>query len=180
MLSGLLAIAHRVALESFGRRRWWTLRYLLLVKSHLWRHFTRRGKMEIHGSVWVAYVGGHSSGVDRGDFNEILTMDEKEGGSDRHRREMEKFRKVLDNCELRDLGFEGQWWTWERGKSADNWVRERLDRFMASIGWCNFFPNAQVEHQLKHCSGHAPILLRTILKKRKKHRRTKRFRMVAR
>lgn len=52
----------------------------------------------------------------RGDFNEIMSYDEKEGGAMTERREITHFRNVVDLCRLRDLGFEGQWWTWERGK----------------------------------------------------------------
>ncbi|XP_021716024.1 uncharacterized protein LOC110683930 [Chenopodium quinoa] len=42
-----------------------------------------------------------------GDFNEFLHYDEVEGGEARVRREIAKFREVLDDCRLRDLKFEG-------------------------------------------------------------------------
>lgn len=46
-----------------------------------------------------------------GDFNEILCYNEKQGGVDRTRREVENFRALLDDLSLRDLGYVGQWHT---------------------------------------------------------------------
>lgn len=63
-----------------------------------------------------------------GDFNEILSYEEKEGGADILRQEMKQFRAAIDECGLRDLGFEGQWYTWERGNSPNTRVHERLDQ----------------------------------------------------
>ena len=47
-----------------------------------------------------------------GDFNEILFNHEKEGGPPRAERCMEKFRQALEDCELHDLGFVGDAFTW--------------------------------------------------------------------
>lgn len=49
-----------------------------------------------------------------GGFNEILPYGEKEGGAERDRRAMRDFREVVDDCDLHDLRFVGQWYTWER------------------------------------------------------------------
>lgn len=39
---------------------------------------------------------------------------EKTGGATRNERQIEAFRKVLTDCELVDLGYTGQKYTWER------------------------------------------------------------------
>lgn len=44
-----------------------------------------------------------------GDFNEILLSCEKEGGVPRPQACMDKFREVLEDCGLHDLGFEGMY-----------------------------------------------------------------------
>ncbi|KAK1390808.1 hypothetical protein POM88_018986 [Heracleum sosnowskyi] len=75
-----------------------------------------------------------------GDYNEILVYEEKEGGADRERREMGCFREVMDECGIGDLGFKGQWFTWERGNTLELRVRERLDRFLASPSWISLHP----------------------------------------
>ena len=48
-----------------------------------------------------------------GDFNEILFNCEKEGGAIKPEGNMLKFREVLEECDLHDLGFVGEehiWW----------------------------------------------------------------------
>lgn len=62
------------------------------------------------------------------DFNEILFSFEKRWGTLREERKMLAFREALKDCELNDLGFSGQWFTWERGRLPSNNIRERLDR----------------------------------------------------
>ena len=42
-----------------------------------------------------------------GDFNEIVSESEKEGGSLRPRRQMKNFLDSINWCDLRDLGFVG-------------------------------------------------------------------------
>ncbi|KAL2929332.1 hypothetical protein RDABS01_034743 [Bienertia sinuspersici] len=107
-----------------------------------------------------------------GDFNEILSYDEKEGGVNSMRKEIDHFRGVIDECELQDLGYSGQWYTWERGRSATTRVRERLDRYLATTPWCTMFTNCTVENMVCYKSDHSAILLRCMNetggKKRKK------------
>lgn len=63
-----------------------------------------------------------------GNFNEILLSFEKRGGRLREERQMLAFREALEYCKLNDLGFSGQWFTWERGRLPSNNIREILDR----------------------------------------------------
>ncbi|KAA3487680.1 reverse transcriptase [Gossypium australe] len=53
---------------------------------------------------------------------------------------MEAFRKVLEDCKLADLGFSGQWYTWERGRLANNNIREGLDRGVANPNFSDNCP----------------------------------------
>ncbi|KAA3465124.1 Exo_endo_phos domain-containing protein [Gossypium australe] len=66
---------------------------------------------------------------------------EKQGGRIREERQMKTYRKVLEDCELADLGFSGQWYTWERGRLVSNNIRERLDRGVANPKWWDLFSN---------------------------------------
>ncbi|KAH1032788.1 hypothetical protein J1N35_044962 [Gossypium stocksii] len=52
---------------------------------------------------------------------------------------MNAFREVLKDCNLNDLGFSGQWYTWERGRLAGNNIMERLDRGVANQEWWDLF-----------------------------------------
>ncbi|KAL2944942.1 Ribosome maturation factor RimP [Bienertia sinuspersici] len=53
-----------------------------------------------------------------GDFNEILAYDEKEGGADGFRKEINHFREAIEDCDLHDLGF---WVNGILGKEATQW-----------------------------------------------------------
>lgn len=93
-----------------------------------------------------------------GGDDEILNFSEKEGGTYRPRLAMTSFREVIDDLSLCDLGFIGDWCTWERGKSASNRIRERLDHFLCSRSWLDIFPDTTADHLLRYKSDHSPIL----------------------
>ena len=68
-----------------------------------------------------------------GDFNEILFGCEKEGGSQGAKSNMQKFRMALEDCDLHDLGFVGDPFTWRNNHcSASSFTKERLDRAIAN------------------------------------------------
>ncbi|KAL2935345.1 hypothetical protein RDABS01_018463, partial [Bienertia sinuspersici] len=95
-----------------------------------------------------------------GDFNEITSMTEKDGGVMRGERQMDWFRGAIDDCQLRDLGYGSSIFTWQRGTTQATYVRERLDRFLENDGWCDLFPSLTVVHLPIYRSDHAPILLK--------------------
>ncbi|XP_056695804.1 uncharacterized protein [Spinacia oleracea] len=117
----------------------------------------------------------HGPLVIGGDFNEILSHDEKEGGADVERRAIPEFREMMDDCSLRDLGFEGHWYTWERGITAQTMVRERLDKFVCNTSWAAAFPEASVQHLVRFKSDHTPILLSMGRPRKRKKKRKRAF-----
>ncbi|PPS01379.1 hypothetical protein GOBAR_AA19279 [Gossypium barbadense] len=56
----------------------------------------------------------------------------KKGGLPRRKLQMSKFQKALSDFTLTDLSYVGQWFTWVRGKTSENNIRERLDRGVAN------------------------------------------------
>lgn len=46
-----------------------------------------------------------------GDFNEITSIEGKEGGVPRSERLMDAFREAIDDCAVKDLGFIGNRFT---------------------------------------------------------------------
>lgn len=76
-----------------------------------------------------------------GDFNEILSYNEKEGGVDKTCPALQAFRYIVDDLSLCDLGYMGKCFTWERGKTVETRIRERVDRFLGSLSWLAFFPS---------------------------------------
>ncbi|KAA3464778.1 reverse transcriptase [Gossypium australe] len=85
----------------------------------------------------------------------------KPGGQIREERQIEAFRKVLEDCDLTDLGFFGQWYMWEKGRLVNNNIRERLDRGVANPKWRNLFPGFEVGHLQHSFSDHCPIVVNT-------------------
>ena len=96
-----------------------------------------------------------------GDFNEIVSVNEKAGGVPRCERLMDAFRETMDDCEVKDLGFKGCCFTWQRGNSPSTLIQERLDRMLANEGWCDIYPSWEVLHLPRYRSDHAPLLLKT-------------------
>ena len=70
-----------------------------------------------------------------GDFNAILHSSEKQSKYPPPFKQMEEFRTVLDSCNLADLGFIGDKYTWNNKRSGAANTRQRLDRAVANAEW---------------------------------------------
>uniref|UniRef100_A0A5B7BGF4 Endonuclease/exonuclease/phosphatase domain-containing protein n=1 Tax=Davidia involucrata TaxID=16924 RepID=A0A5B7BGF4_DAVIN len=92
-----------------------------------------------------------------GDFNEILCDSEKLGMRSRDECQMRDFRKVLDDCGFRDLGFYENRFTWCNRRDGEANILERLDRAIATTDWCQRFFRAKVFHLVSSASDHSPI-----------------------
>jgi len=90
------------------------------------------------------------------DFNEIVNHQEKVGGAVRNEAQMEKFWDTLIGCNLGDLGYRGSKYTWWN-KRDSVFVKERLDRAVATLDWCAKFPNSIVEVFPATTSDHSPL-----------------------
>ncbi|XP_010680867.2 uncharacterized protein LOC104895919 [Beta vulgaris subsp. vulgaris] len=72
---------------------------------------------------------------------------------------MENFRDTMNDLSLRDLGYNGLWYTWERGNSPSTCIRERIDRSVCSASWSNLYPHHMVDHSICYKSDHLAICL---------------------
>lgn len=93
-----------------------------------------------------------------GDYNEVLSTNEKYGGIPRNDNLIEMFKLALIDCGLGDLGFEGHTFTWTNNRAAPDTVRCRLNRVCADASWSTIFPESFVEHLKYPGSDHIPIL----------------------
>ena len=98
-----------------------------------------------------------------GDFNEILSSDERLGELVGSQRNMYEFGEVLNKCGLVDLGYRGYPFTWENCRDAEANVQKRLDRAVTSVAWMSLFTLCTIDHLPTSYSDHVPILLRTDL-----------------
>lgn len=94
-----------------------------------------------------------------GDFNDIMVADEKYGRCTHHRKFLHGFTDAINDCQLMDLGFIGNMFTWERSKGTARWVQERLDRGLANRQWKDMFPLAEVTELDVSTSDHLPLNL---------------------
>jgi hypothetical protein len=82
------------------------------------------------------------------------------GGNPRPAKQMEGFREAIQQCNLGDLGFKGLIFTWYNKRERGVFVKERMDRGLASPGWCALFPNVGIEVDGTSCSDHHQLWLR--------------------
>lgn len=70
------------------------------------------------------------------------------------------FYEAKNSCQLRDLGYIGQDYTWSRHLGNRGWVRKRLDRALVSTGWATRFPKRRLYHKANSFSDHCMRLLK--------------------
>ncbi|XP_074318065.1 uncharacterized protein LOC141654850 [Silene latifolia] len=93
-----------------------------------------------------------------GDFNEILFSTEMKGGC-RPQREMDNFRAAVDDCQMRDVPWEGYAFSFDNGQAGDANRQSRLDRALCTAPWLDLFPFARLIYLDREWSDHAPIKL---------------------
>ena len=49
---------------------------------------------------------------------------EKSGECSKRESQMKDFRKTVDECGLEDMRYRGPWFTWQRGNTAENNIKE--------------------------------------------------------
>lgn len=94
-----------------------------------------------------------------GDFNDMVSMDEKRGGRPQAKFLLDSFLQTINECGLSDLGFIGEKFTWERFRGTDKWIQERLDRGLENSNWRELFPSAEVHVLEVSTSDHLPLCI---------------------
>jgi hypothetical protein len=94
-----------------------------------------------------------------GDFNLIRNSNEKHGGRESYNSPSSLFNDTLTACDLNDLGYHGDIFTWSNNQEEGHNIKERLDRFCASTSWMASFPRHTNYHLMNYMSDHNPILL---------------------
>jgi hypothetical protein len=94
-----------------------------------------------------------------GDFNLIFNSNEKQGGRDTNLTTMNSAHATLNDCNLIDLCYHGDIFTWSNNQAGNHHIKERLDRFCATPNWITKFPRFTNYHLMNYGSDHSPILL---------------------
>lgn len=99
-----------------------------------------------------------------GDFNELLSNDEKSGGATRSDSSFWDFRDLVQNCKLREVRYTGNCLSWG-GWREKVWVQCRLDRSFGNSEWFSLFPKSNMEYLEMWASDHRPIIVSFALEK---------------
>ena len=94
-----------------------------------------------------------------GDFNEILSTEEKLGGAPRLQQQMDAFRNVVNKCRFKDMGYSRSKYTWCNQQEGENMMYLRLDKAFSTIDWLEHFRDIKVRHLVDTTSDHCPLLL---------------------
>ncbi|XP_060177942.1 uncharacterized protein LOC132607882 [Lycium barbarum] len=94
-----------------------------------------------------------------GDFNVIVSEEEKQGGLPVTFNETLDFSTCIQSCGLIDVGFTGSKFTWCNGRTEEDCIFKRLDRILVNQQVLDIMPSAAVTHMIRHGSDHAPLHL---------------------
>ena len=87
----------------------------LVERKLLWGNLSNVASL--HSLPWVML----------GDFNEILSSDDKSGGNPINMSRALLFKECLDACGMIDMGFSGAKYTWSNLRCITDLIQERLD-----------------------------------------------------
>ncbi|XP_071901112.1 uncharacterized protein [Coffea arabica] len=107
-----------------------------------------------------------------GDFNDIVSNEEKWGGTWRDEGSFKAFKNFINDNQLMDIGFEGHPWTWCNNWEGEGEIKQRLDRGLCSYPWLQVFDKVKCKHLDSFASDHSMLLIDT---HPTKFRRKKRF-----
>ncbi|KAI9197725.1 hypothetical protein LWI28_003233 [Acer negundo] len=121
------------------------------LRNHSWTLLRRLGGMS--RLPWLV----------AGDFNKILSWEEKQGGLVKSNEVMSAFREVVDECSLIDKGFKGNMFTWSNRQFGEAFIQEWLDRALCCLELRSCFPDVAVVHKEWGGSDHKVLLIDNIL-----------------
>jgi len=91
-----------------------------------------------------------------GDFNLITSVEDK-NNRNINRAMMGRFRRLINDLELRDLPLHGRKFTWSNQQEVPTLVK--LDRALCSAEWEQLFPNCLLQSEASDGLDHCPLLL---------------------
>uniref|UniRef100_A0A803NUD3 Endonuclease/exonuclease/phosphatase domain-containing protein n=1 Tax=Cannabis sativa TaxID=3483 RepID=A0A803NUD3_CANSA len=81
-----------------------------------------------------------------GDFNEVISTEDKIGGPRRIIAQIDAFCPVVDGCHLCQIPYEGERITWTNKSQGNDNVKERLDYGFVDVHWESTFHAPSLKH----------------------------------
>ena len=94
-----------------------------------------------------------------GDFNEILSQEEKIGLRPHCPNKIHLFKQFVDEAGLMDMEIKGCRFTWMSNPRNGFITKERIDRLLVNWEWRQIYPNAIVTATPPISSDHSPLIL---------------------
>ncbi|KAF5204974.1 Dnase i-like superfamily protein, partial [Thalictrum thalictroides] len=94
-----------------------------------------------------------------GDFNNVLSANEKVGGDVVHPRDTMYFEDCVIKCGITDINASGFFYTWSNKSPGTARIMTRIDRVMVNQAWTSMFPNCGAEFLPSGVSDHSPAKL---------------------
>lgn len=95
-----------------------------------------------------------------GDFNAILSPEEKKGGTMGFINSLIEFQEFVARAGLLDAGYSGNPFTWTNNQKGARNVKARLDRILHNDKWVEEFPTFTVQHLIREPSDHCPLIVK--------------------
>ncbi|XP_060970191.1 uncharacterized protein LOC133037264 [Cannabis sativa] len=92
-----------------------------------------------------------------GDFNEVLSHEDKIGGPRRVEAQITAFRSAIDTCKLSTIPFQGERTTWTNKHQGNGNVKERLDYGFINSHWEATFITPSITHLDFYNSDHRAL-----------------------
>ncbi|RYQ95593.1 hypothetical protein Ahy_B08g090948 [Arachis hypogaea] len=96
-----------------------------------------------------------------GDFNDILSQDEKVGLHPQPKIYLDSFRRFVDDNGLIDIDLKGSRYTWYSNPRNNFVTRERLDRVLVNWKWLSLHQNVVLKAAPAISSDHCALILET-------------------
>lgn len=89
-----------------------------------------------------------------GEFNNVMLVEEMEGGSTPLVQEMQPFVHCVQECGLLDMRGRGRYFTWSK-----NTIRSKIDKVLIKEEWVEMYPEVEVFYTAECLSDHTRSLL---------------------
>lgn len=129
------------------------------------------------GRAGKSLGGMHCPIMVAGDFNQVLSREEKFSANTRSIAVLNGYKISLKSWGLSDLWSFGVFYTWTNNRLGDEATYEKLDRAMANKEWKKIFPKAAMLSLPIQRSDHSPVVIDTYWHERPRYR-PKRFEEV--
>ncbi|KAJ6392569.1 hypothetical protein OIU84_026820 [Salix udensis] len=117
-------------------------------RVQLWDHLM--GRCSVNNLVpWLAI----------GDFNAILSGEDRVGGSQRWPQHMEDFPVCIQQAGLSSIPYTGLRFTWSNGQTGSNSIQKKLDWALANSALLQAWPAAHANFLPRLVSDHSPMTI---------------------